>query len=128
MRRVTLILICVMAAGCRGPTSPEPPLVTYQAIIEGTVSSTSGPVAGAIVEFGSGGYFSLPKVHTSTTTDSAGHYLLSAAFRCGWTFGNNHWVVASAAGYQTTSIEHSGHQVECSNRPQRINISLARLP
>ena len=128
MRTATVFLICLPLAGCYGPTSPEPPLVTYNASIEGTVSSTSGPVAGASVEFGSGGYFSLPLVHARTTTDDAGRYQVAAPFRCGFTFGNNHWVVASAAGYERTSLEDYRHQVKCENGVQRINISIKKLP
>ena len=123
MRTATLLLICGTFAGCYRPTSPDSELVTVEARIEGLVTSASGPVAGANVELGQGGHFSLPIVHTRSTTDRDGRYALVATMRCGWTWGDYTWVRAAASGFQTREIG-----IQCSSQSQRIDISLRAGP
>lgn len=74
---------------------------------------------------GWGGHFSLPTDLRTARTDAAGNYTIEHALSysepCPFV-----WVMASAPGYNTTSREHSGHQVACTGSPQHIAIKLTR--
>lgn len=123
MRTTTVFLISALFAGCYGPTSPGPQLVTVEAKIEGLVSSPSGAVVGADVELGQGGHFGFPKVHTKATTNEAGRYQVAATIQCGWTFGDYTWVKVFAEGFVTRQVG-----AKCAAGIQRIDISLRVAP
>ena len=131
MKRVTemsvlgFVMACV--AACGGTATDPASSRTVDLELVGTVTAAldSQPVAGALVELGWGGHFSLPQVRQTTQTDVSGEFQLSDSL----TYSGDCpflWLRVEADGYEVTSIEDSRLSVDCRSSTQQIDVALER--
>lgn len=122
------LFVCapLLLVGCFDSPA-EPTEVVIDLTIRGTVvvEPGGGPVPGATVDYGVGGYFSLPLVQSSDVTDGEGRYEIRHELRytepCPF-----QWVQASAEGFlPTRGIEDRRVSVGCVESVQVIDIPLA---
>lgn len=126
-RSIVGILLCSLA-GCTGSSTDPDPAQSVELSVEGTVRSAlhSEPIAGAQVELGWGGHFSLPTVRQSTETDMEGFFeftdFLTYSGACPFL-----WIAVVAEGYETASGLIGGDpqlRVNCQPIPQIFLVML----
>lgn len=132
--RLSLWLSLLLAAvlSCDGGGT-DPDIVTAEFLLEGTVrSANGGPIAGALVRFGSGGHFSLPIVLDSATTDVSGHFVIRDSLqysrKATVTACSFLWVTAEAPGYVSSSYEDSRYRVTCDAGSRAMTFTLQPAP
>lgn len=104
------------------------PLVTVHISVRGQVmfEADSTPIPGAMVSFGSGGYFSFAIVHDSAAADSSGRYEVAGTIEYHEGSCPFLWISARAEGYEVPSMEDSRLRVGCTSGEQQIRVRLKR--
>jgi hypothetical protein len=99
--------------------------------VSGTVISSrdGSPIPNATVRLGQGGSFFFPTELEATQADAAAQYRMTHSITYDDEWGCPVlWIVAEAAGFQTSHREDSRHTVECTSTPQTIEVTLDPVP